>query len=273
MFGLVKLFILRQTRARKFSAWLDGPQFPRNARFAGQDRSSSWFMNEFFNTLARPDWPGAPDGRTLLFMLLLAFANGMFIGFVYMWTHEALSYSRTFVGALAVMPVIVSMLMASMSGSLLVAFGLLAVFGVVRFRNVLKDTRDTTFVLWVIMEGLAIGTTRFSTAVLAGAGIGSCFLVLRLMNFGVRNRYDAVLTLRITGDVALRVPTVKDILRRHATRLDLASERRTTPEGTDLSYRLLLRDTARSAELQAELAKAEGLQNVSIYLHEDEAEI
>lgn len=230
-------------------------------------------MNDLLNSLARPDWPGAPDGRTLVFMLLLAFTTGMFIGFIYMWTHEALSYSRTFVGALAVLPVIVSMLMASMSGSLLVAFGLLAVFGVVRFRNVLKDTRDTSFILWVIMEGLAIGTTRFSTAAISALGIGSAFLVLRAMNFGVRNRYDAVLSLRITGDAAARMPLLKNILKRHATRLNLASERRTTTEGTDLSYRLLLRDTARSSELQAELAKLEGLQNISVYLHEDEAEI
>jgi hypothetical protein len=230
-------------------------------------------MNDLFNALARPDWPGAPDGRTVLFMILLAFTTGMFIGFVYMWTHEALSYSRTFVGALAVMPVIVSMLMACMSGSLLVAFGLLAVFGVVRFRNVLKDTRDTTFILWVIMEGLAIGTTRFSIAVLSAAGIGGAFLVLRVMNFGVRNRYDAVLSLRITGDVPTRMLTLKDILKRHATRLNLASERRSSTEGTDLSYRLLLRDAARSSELQAELTRLEGLQNISVYMHEDEAEI
>jgi hypothetical protein len=230
-------------------------------------------MNDLLNTLARPDWPGAPDGRTVLFMILLAFTTGMFIGFVYMWTHEALSYSRTFVGALAVMPVIVSMLMASMSGSLLVAFGLLAVFGVVRFRNVLKDTRDTTFILWVIMEGLAIGTTRFSIAVLSAGGVGCAFLMLRAMNFGVRNRYDAVLSLRITGDVASNMRSLKDVLKRHAMRLDLASERRSTTEGTDLSYRLLLRDTDRSSELQAELAKMEGLQNVSVYMHEDEAEI
>jgi len=230
-------------------------------------------MNDILNSLARPDWPGAPDGRTVLFMLLLAFTTGMFIGFVYMWTHEALSYSRTFVGALAVLPVIVSMLMASMSGSLLVAFGLLAVFGVVRFRNVLKDTRDTSFILWVIMEGLAIGTTRFSTAAIAAFGIGLAFLLLRAMNFGVRNRYDAVLSLRITGDVPARMQALKNILKRHATRLNLASERRSTTEGTDLSYRLLLRDGGRSSELQAELATMEGLQNISVYMHEDEAEI
>jgi hypothetical protein len=123
------------------------------------------------------------------------------------------------------------------------------------------------------MEGLAIGTTRFSTAALSAIGIGLTFLVLRAMNFGVRNRYDAVLSLRITGDVSARMQALKDILRRHATRLNLASERRSATEGTDLSYRLLLRDAARSSELQAELARLEGLQNISVYMHEDEAEI
>ena len=230
-------------------------------------------MNDFVNTLARPDFPGGPDGRTVLFMLLLSFATGMFIGFVYMWTHEALSYSRTFVGALAVMPVIISMMMAAMSGSLLVAFGLLAVFGVVRFRNVLKDTRDTSFILWVIMEGLAIGTTRFSTAMLAAVGIGCAFLILRFMSFGIRNRYDAVLSLRLTGDVTARMENLRQVLKRHATRLHLASERRATEEGTDVTYRLLLRDISRSSELQNELTQTEGIQNVSVYMHDDEAEI
>jgi hypothetical protein len=230
-------------------------------------------MSDFITTLSRPDFPGAPDARAILFMLILAFTIGMFIGFVYMWTHEALSYSRTFVGALAVLPVITAMLMAAMSSSLLVVFGLLAVFGVVRFRNVLKDTRDTSFILWVIMEGLAIGTTRFSTALLAAFGIGAAFLVLRFLSFGLRNRYDAILSLRITGDVPARLANLQAILQRHAIRLDLASERRSTTEGTDVTYRLLLRDTSRSSELQTELAGAEGLENISVFLHDDEAEI
>jgi hypothetical protein len=230
-------------------------------------------MNDLIATLSRPDFPGAPDARAILFMLVLAFTIGVFIGFVYMWTHEALSYSRTFVGALAVLPVITAMLMAAMSSSLLVVFGLLAVFGVVRFRNVLKDTRDTSFILWVIMEGLAIGTTRFATALLAALGIGAAFLVLRFLSFGLRNRYDAVLSLRITGDVPARLANLQAILQRHAIRLDLASERRSTTEGTDVTYRLLLRDTSRSSELQTELAGAEGLENISVYLHDDEAEI
>ena len=235
-------------------------------------------MNDFINLIGRSDltrsvWPGNPDPLIVLFIIVLAFAVGLFIGFVYMWTHEALSYSRTYVGALGVMPLIVAMLMLAMAGNVFVAFGLLGVFGVVRFRNVLKDTRDTMFILWAIMEGVAVGTTRFSTAAMGALGIAAAFLCLRFISFGTRRRYDAVLSLRVTGDVPARLPVLRQILKRHASRLELASERRATNEGTDMTYRLLLRDTSRSSELQSELSGADGLANVSVYMHEDEAEM
>jgi hypothetical protein len=230
-------------------------------------------MNEVLNTLARSDWPGSTDPITVIFIIVACFAAGLAIGFVYMWTHEALSYSRTFVGALAVLPLLVALMMVVMAGSLVIAFGLLGVFGVVRFRNVLKDTRDTSFILWAILEGMALGTMRFSTAFLAVLGVGGAFLCLRYMSFGTRNRYDAVLSLRVTGDVVARLTALKQVLKRHARRLELASERRAADQGTEVTYRLLLRDVSRSSELQSELSGVEGLQNVSVYLHADEAEI
>lgn len=230
-------------------------------------------MNEFLDVLTRSDLPGTTTPLTVFFILIMAFAIGLVIGFVYMWTHEALSYSRTFVGALAVLPILVSMMMVAMAGSIVVAFGLLGVFGVVRFRNVLKDTRDTSFILWAIMEGMALGTVRFSTAFIAAGGIGICFLCLRFISFGIRRRYDAVLSLRVTGDFAARLPVLQGILRRHASSQHLASDRRSTKEGTDISYRLLLRDTARYHELQSDLSGTEGFENVTVYMHDDEAEI
>jgi hypothetical protein len=235
-------------------------------------------MNDFFNLIQNSDLTpavgvGNPTPVIILFIIIMSFAVGMFVGFIYMWTHDALSYSRTFVVALGMMPMIVAMLMLAMSNNIFVAFGLLGVFGAVRFRNVHKDTRDTIFILWVIMEGVAIGTTRFSTAAMAALGVAAAFICYRFIAFGTRRRYDAVLSLRVTGDVSARLPILTRILNRHATRLDLASDRRATNEGTDMTYRLLLRDVARSNELQSELASAEGFANVSVYMHEDEAEL
>lgn len=231
--------------------------------------------NEWFNTLLNGDY-GLSVGwgpYATLFVMLLAFAIGHFIGFTYMWTHEAISYSRTYVAALAVMPVMVSMMMVVMSGNMLVAFGLLAVFGVIRFRNVLKDTRDTSFVLWAIMEGVMVGTMRFSTAVIGAAGIAVAMLYLRMTSFGTRHRYDAVVTLRMGGDPLLTHSRLKQVMRRHILRSTLVSERRASEGGIDVAYQLLMRDPSRLDELQVSLSKLDDLSNVAVFLHDDEAEI
>jgi hypothetical protein len=232
-------------------------------------------MNDWLSTLLNSDYGPAFLGgtNTIIFILLLAFAIGHFIGYVYMWTHEAISYSRTFVVSLAVLPALVAVMMIVMAGNLLVAFGLIGVFGVIRFRNVLKDTRDTTFILWSILEGLTIGTMRFSTGGLAALGIGAIYLYLRLTSFGTRHRYDAVVTLRITGDLLETGANLRQVLGMHATRPRLINERRSNEGGVDMAYRVLLRDPSRIDELQVALGQTEGLTNVSVFMHDDEAEI
>ena len=208
-----------------------------------------------------------------MFVVALAFIIGHAIGWVYMWTHRSLSYSQTFSSSLVVIPPLIALMMLLMAGSLVFAFGLLAVFAVVRFRNVLKDTRDTTFILWSIMEGLAVGTMRYATAVIAVIGISGIFFYLWLTSFGSRHRYDAVLSLRLTEDLASGVAALNQVLQRHCARSLLASERKLTDEGLDLSYRLLLRDPARHDELKWDLSQAEGVDNISLFLRDDEAEM
>lgn len=214
---------------------------------------------------------GAPE--TVALVVLLSFCIGHVIGWVYMWSHSGLSYSKVFVASLVVMPVIVSVVMMLMSSSIVVAFGLLAVFAVVRFRNVLKDTRDTIFILWAIVMGLGVGTLRFSTALMGGVCVALIFLYLRFTSFGSRHRYDVVLSLHWTG--ATRASeSLQAILRRHAVRARLASERAAGDEGMDLSYRLLLRDPTRSRELLDELEATEGVAYASLcHREEDESEI
>ena len=232
-------------------------------------------MNDWANMLVNSDYGPTFSGGipTIVFVMCLAFTLGHFIGFIYMWTHEAISCSRTFVASLAVLPVLIALMMVVMAGNVLVAFGLLAVFGVIRFRNVLKDTRDTTFIIWAIMEGLTVGTMRYSTALFGALGLALAFLYLRLTSFGTRHRYDAVLSLRLSGNLAAASANLKGVLRRHVSRSVLVSERRVTEEGVDITYRLSMRDPSRFDELQSTLCRTEGLDNVSVFLHDDESEI
>jgi hypothetical protein len=232
-------------------------------------------MNDWLNTLLHSDYGQATNGGPAgtMFIMLLAFMIGHFVGFVYMWTHHGISYSRTFVASLAVLPVIIAIMMIVMAGNALIAFGLLAVFGVIRFRNVLKDTRDTTFVMWSIMEGLTVGTMRYTTALMAAVCIAMVMLYLRLTEFGTRHRFDAVLTLRLSGDLDRARTDLRRTLDRHTLQATLAAERRVVDEGVDMTYHLLLRDPARFEELQSELSPLDGFGNVAVFMHDDEAEI
>ena len=231
-------------------------------------------MDNFLRLLLQGDYGGSAASPLMtLFIVLLAFVIGQFIGWVYMWTHKGLSYSQTFVSSIVVIPVLVSMMMMFMSSSIAFAFGLLAVFAVVRFRNVLKDTRDTTFILWSIMQGLGVGTMKFSTSLIAALGVGLVLLYLRMTSFGSRHRYDAVLSLQLTGNVGSLMLELKSILTQHCVRTLLANQRKTAADTMNLSYRVLLRDPTRSNELQIALERGDGFGNVSLFLREDESEV
>jgi hypothetical protein len=120
----------------------------------------------------------------LLLSLLLAFLSGHTIAWVYMITHSGLSYSRTFVNSLVIIPVVVALVMMVLSNNIVTAFGLMALFAIVRFRNILRDTLDTTYILAVIVVGMACGTLKFATAVVGLILLVLIMFYLRGTNFG-----------------------------------------------------------------------------------------
>jgi hypothetical protein len=149
----------------------------------------------------------------------------------------------------------------------------LAVFAVVRFRNVLKDTRDTTYILWGIVEGMAVGTFRYSTAVVGAGCIILILFYLWLTEFGVRHRFDAALSVSVPPDSAAARERLEHILHRYSDRTVLTGERLTPDARNVLSYRILLRDPSRRSDLRSELAQASDIQELSFYLQDDESEV
>jgi hypothetical protein len=231
-------------------------------------------MDGLLDNLIGNDLAGGAVGgvQTALLVLLMAFVIGHVVSWVYMWTHSGMSYSQMFTASLLVMPVLVALVMVLMASNVLIALGLLAVFAMIRFRNVLKDTRDTTFVLWAIAEGVACGTLRFGIAVTAAVTLSLIFVYLRLTSFGGRHRYDVILSLEWAGG-GDSATSLRPILRRHSLRANLASQHDLDAEKVDLSYRLLLRDPSRSRELLRELEQTQGVARVSLFHRSDEAEV
>jgi hypothetical protein len=205
--------------------------------------------------------------------LLLAFAAGHVIAWVYMYTHSGLSYSRSFVNSLIVMPTIVTLVMNVLANNLITAFGLMAVFAVVRFRNILRDTLDTTYILTVLVIGMACGTQKFTTAILGCAATALGMLYLWGTMFGSRHRYDIIVNLHWSRALT-DLHELAAVLSRHSRRSHCASQRSHEGyEGTDISYRLLLRDTRRSEDLLTELRATQGVSRVTSIQAEEESEV
>jgi len=226
----------------------------------------SMFLSGDYGT-APPNWPA------VLLGFLLAFASGHIIAWVYMLTHSGLSYSRSFVNALIIMPMIVSIVMTVLSNNLVTAFGMMAVFAIVRFRNILRDTLDTSYVLIVIVIGMATGTQKFASAILGVALSSVALLYLWWTSFGSRHRYDLIVNLHWSRSVK-ELLDLRRVLDRHSWKAHLASQRSHEGyEGTDLSYRLLLRDSNRVEDLITELRQITGVSRVTSMLAEDESEL
>lgn len=209
----------------------------------------------------------------LILSLLLAFLCGQLIAWIYMMTHTGLSYSRSFVNALLVIPTLVSLVMMVLSNNLVTAFGLMAVFAIVRFRNILRDTLDTTYILAVIVIGMACGTMKYATAIIGTAVSAAMMLYLWYTQFGTRHRYDTIVNLH-WGRPLSEVTDLALLLKRHCQKTHCASQRANEGyEGIDLSYRLLLRDPNRMEDLLEELRTFAGVSRVTGLRSEDESEI
>jgi hypothetical protein len=209
----------------------------------------------------------------LILGLLLAFAGGHVIAWVYMATHSGLSYSRSFVKSLIVMPVVVALVMHVLAYNIITAFGMMAVFTIVRFRNMLRDTLDTTYILLVLALGMAAGSQKFSTAVGGLAVMALALLYLSATSFGSRHRYDLILNLHWSRPLS-ELNDFERLLARHARQSRRASQRgEDGSEGTDLSYWLLLRDSTRSGELLTEVRALSGVSRISSIRAEDESEV
>ncbi|MCB2154540.1 DUF4956 domain-containing protein [bacterium] len=229
-------------------------------------------MNELTNFFAGIQaMTNAPSLGMILASLAFAFLAGQAVAWIYMWTHSGVSYSRSFVQSLVLLAIIMALVMMVVGSNVVVAFGLIGALTVIRFRNVLKDTRDTTYVFMEIVVGLGAGTTNFLAITVGVVFFALVMMYLKTTGFGTRHGHDALLRFEALTEGS---DSFIDVLARHCRRSDIVSQRADSVRGVmDYSYRLLLRDPQRTDELVRELTATEGVSGVSLLRQEDQSEV
>jgi hypothetical protein len=91
--------------------------------------------------------------------------------------------------------------------------------------------------------------------------------------FGTRHRYDIIVNLHWSRPLS-ELTDLRSLLHRHSRKALCASQRSHEGyEGTDLSYRLLMRDPERLEDLLMELRAMQGVSRVTGLKAEEESEV
>ncbi len=213
------------------------------------------------------------DANSVVLSLLLAFLLGQLLAWVYYFTHSGLSYSRTFVQSLIIISIVVAMVMAVIGTSIITAFGLMGALAIIRFRNMVKDTRDIAFIFCALVAGMASGSQHFAIAIFGTVFLSLVFIYMHLTGFGTHQPNNGFLRFRYAGLTDEDFP-VPDILKRFCNSFTLISVQNAGfGNPAEYAYQLLLRDTSKNELLLSQLEQVVGIENVTLTMQEQLLEI
>lgn len=120
--------------------------------------------------------------------LLVAFAVGLFIYFVYKKTFTGVLYSHTFNISLIIMSMATALIIIGISSNVLLSLGMVGALSIVRFRTPIKDPMDIVYIFWAIVSGILCGAGFIPLVIIGSILIGSV-LILFINRITVENPY------------------------------------------------------------------------------------
>src|SRR5690606_7283641 len=157
---------------------------------------------------------------------------------VYQLTFTGERYSQNFVHTIIIMSVVVSVIMKVVSGNAGVAFGLFAVFSLIRFRSAVTDAKDIAYIFFGLSVGMTSGLYHFDLAILLT--VFSCLLFYLLYTYKYGQGKDTQI-LKVTVPENLNHETLLDDIFNHLTISHSLRQVETTNLGTLILYAYAIR--------------------------------
>ncbi len=195
----------------------------------------------------------------ILATLLVAFAVGVFIYFIYKKTFGGVLYSRTFNLSLIMLTMVSSLVIMLLTINLGFSLGMVGALSIIRFRTAVKDPMDTTFMFWAVGEGIALGAQFLDVAVIGVVIIGVIMVVLTV--FKVRGSLPYLLILHFHE--AANGP-VKNLVKQ-LPRVRVRS-RTVQRDGVELTLEVRLRDE--ETAVVDKFMRIEGVYDATLIAHQ-----
>ena len=198
----------------------------------------------------------------ILINLIIAFFLGFIISLVYKKTPKGLSYSQSFVLTNIFVCVIVSMVIMVIGNNLARAFALVGALSIIRFRTVVKDTKDTAFIFWSLAAGMASGTGSYFLAISGTAVISMIALVLYYTNYGSIFKSEFIIQFRSRNSAKNKKNYNKIFSEYCKSSTLLNAESSGDGQSLKLSFDIVLKENKTYDEFIQKLSKVSGLSEV-----------
>ena len=115
---------------------------------------------------------------TVLVTLLIAFAVGVFIFWIYKMNFRGVMYSQNYALSLVLLCITTAPVVLCIRQSLALSLGMVGALSIVRFRTAVKDPLDTAYMFWSLTMGILIGAGQFFLAAVAVIGIALLITII-----------------------------------------------------------------------------------------------
>lgn len=211
---------------------------------------SDIFKSSFLNNIA------SVSILDMVIAMVLAFAIGLFIFFIYKKTYAGVMYSSSFGVTLVALTLVTTFVILAVTSNVVLSLGMVGALSIVRFRTAIKEPLDIAFLFWAIAAGIVLAAGMIPLAVIGSILIGVIILIFANRKSTV-NPYIAVI--RCDGAESekaatdyLKSRTKKCVVKSKTARkgeIELNFEIRLTDDNTDFINELTEMDGVESAVL------------------------
>lgn len=225
-------------------------------------------MNELLNT-ARFSLTEM-SSAVIIFNILLTFALSMFIAFVYKKTHRSVSYSQSFISSLIMMSVLSAVAMMILGNNLTRALGVLGVFTLIRFRTIVKDPKDATYLFFALAIGMAIGTNNYTIAIISTFLMSGINYFLDRSNFA--SMVDTGFLLTLVVDKKFESDELTALGKKYLRSIGLLQLKTEESGENTHHYKIRFTDTVKYEDFLLDLKNLKGVKIVDLISGRDSAE-
>jgi len=219
----------------------------------------SFASEEFSLTLTR-----------VLLNLCLSFGLALVAAVMYRRMYTGPAYSSSFFVTLIVTPIVVTMIMMAIGSNVAMSIGLVGALSIIRFRTVIKDTRDMAFLFLMIGIGLCCGAGVYPLAIVGTVFVGAVLTGIHFLgNKGGEREYILVFRRRGVGtdEAEEALADFVDWRKLHGA-ADLGPE-----GGCEYTYRIKLSAAATPERLISRLRAVDGLYDSSLISPESQVAV